>query len=48
MSSSSSLHPVYTRDGRDGFPSEISFNAQVDEYLDGLNDKKREKALMTQ
>lgn len=45
--SSSRLHPVYTRDGRDGFPSEDHFDGLVEDYLMSLNAKKRDKALMT-
>lgn len=39
---------VYTRDGRDGFPSEADFEMILAEYMEGLNPKKREKALMSQ
>jgi hypothetical protein len=38
--------PRYTRDGRDGFPSEAVFDAQVAEYLAALNLRKRDKALV--
>lgn len=40
--------PVFTRDGRDGFPPEPEFEAIMAEYIDGLNPRKRDKALMTQ
>lgn len=40
--------PVYTRDGRDGFPPEAEFEGIMMEYVDGLNPRKRDKALMTQ
>lgn len=36
---------ILTRDGRDGFPAEVDFNEQVEDYLMGLNPKKRAKAL---
>ncbi|GAA5857928.1 hypothetical protein JCM8547_006625 [Rhodosporidiobolus lusitaniae] len=49
MSRGNSRHqlPVLTGDGSDGFPSEADFMVQMDEYLAGLNPKKRAKALMT-
>lgn len=40
--------PVFTRDGRDGFPPEAEFEGIMAEYIDGLNPRKRDKALMTQ
>ncbi|GAA5986378.1 hypothetical protein JCM11641_005361 [Rhodosporidiobolus odoratus] len=39
--------PVLTGDGTDGFPSEAAYEEQIEEYLEGLNEKKRAKALMT-
>ncbi|GAA6016677.1 hypothetical protein JCM10207_000145 [Rhodosporidiobolus poonsookiae] len=39
--------PVLTGDGSDGFPSEVEFGEQMEEYLAGLNPKKRAKALMS-
>lgn len=36
-----------TGDGHDGFPSEGQFREQMDDYLGGLNPKKRAKALST-
>ncbi|GAA6044055.1 hypothetical protein JCM8097_008696 [Rhodosporidiobolus ruineniae] len=39
--------PVLTGDGSDGFPSESDFIEQMEDYLAGLNAKKRAKALMT-
>lgn len=40
--------PVFTRDGRDGFPPEADFEIVMAEYVGGLNPRKRDKALMTQ
>jgi len=39
---------MYTRDGKDGFPSEDEFEGLLAEYIAALNPRKREKALMTQ
>lgn len=36
-----------TGDGTDGFPSEEEFVTQMEDYLQGLNPKKRAKALST-
>ncbi|GAA6063531.1 hypothetical protein JCM10212_006704 [Sporobolomyces blumeae] len=36
-----------TGDGNDGFPSELQFREQMEDYLGGLNPKKRAKALMS-
>ena len=36
-----------TGDGQDGFPSETEFREQMEDYLGGLNPKKRAKALST-
>ncbi|GAA5913067.1 integrase zinc binding domain-containing protein [Sporobolomyces salmoneus] len=36
-----------TGDGQDGFPSETEFREQMEDYLGGLNPKKRAKALMS-
>jgi hypothetical protein len=41
-------YPVYTRDGCDGFPSEVMFTAQMEDYLSKLNPRKRHKALLDQ
>lgn len=43
---SSPPRTTFTRDGRDGFPAEQVFDAQVDEYINALNPRKREKALV--
>lgn len=40
--------PVFTRDGRDGFPPEAEFEGIMAEYIEGLNPRKRDKALMSQ
>ncbi|KAK4705266.1 hypothetical protein P7C70_g942, partial [Phenoliferia sp. Uapishka_3] len=37
---------VLTGDGTDGFPVEMEFEVQVEDYLQGLNPKKRAKALI--
>ena len=37
--------PILTGDGSDGFPVETEFDAQMEDYLQGLNPKKRAKAL---
>lgn len=37
--------PILTGDGTDGFPSELEFVQQMEDYLYGLNEKKRAKAL---
>ncbi|GAA5908948.1 hypothetical protein JCM5296_006829 [Sporobolomyces johnsonii] len=39
--------PALTGDGHDGFPSETAFREQMEDYLSGLNPKKRAKALMS-
>lgn len=39
---------MYTRDGKDGFPSELDFQGILVDYMEGLNPRKREKALMSQ
>jgi hypothetical protein len=48
MAPDRTAYPVYTRDGSDGFPSEIAFDAQMEDYLSRLNPKKRYKALLDQ
>ena len=35
-----------TGDGRDGYPPVEAFAAQIQEYLDALNPRKRDKALV--
>lgn len=37
--------PILTGDGADGFPVETEFDLQMEDYLQGLNPKKRAKAL---
>ncbi|GAA5872884.1 hypothetical protein JCM16303_006865 [Sporobolomyces ruberrimus] len=47
MSSQQRAGATLTGDGQDGFPSETQFREQMDDYLGGLNPKKRAKALMS-
>lgn len=37
--------PPLTGDGTDGFPARADFAVQMEGYLEGLNPKKRTKAL---
>ncbi|GAA6005848.1 hypothetical protein JCM11491_004032 [Sporobolomyces phaffii] len=47
MSNQPRAATALTGDGQDGFPSETQFREQMDDYLGGLNPKKRAKALMS-
>lgn len=38
--------PLHTDDGTDGFPAKVDSEAQMDDYFQGLNPKKRAKALI--
>jgi len=45
MSNQHRVATTLTGDGQDGFPSESQFMEQMEDYLNGLNPKKRAKAL---
>ncbi|GAA5992344.1 hypothetical protein JCM5350_002223 [Sporobolomyces pararoseus] len=47
MSGQHRMATTLTGDGQDGFPSEAEFREQMEDYLGGLNPKKRAKALMS-